>query len=113
MGCRTKNGEMYFGGENGFIRFHPDSIKDNTFIPPIVITSFRKFEKPFPFGKEIRTAHSDNFISFEFAALSYINSEENQYAYMMEGLDKEWIYCGTRRYASYPNMEPGEYIFQS
>ena len=111
-GCRTENGEMFFGGENGFIRFHPDSIKDNTFIPPVVITSFRKFEKPFSFGKEVHLQHSDNYVSFEFVALSYINSEKNQYAYMMEGLDKEWIYCGTRRYASYPNMEPGEYVFR-
>ena len=111
-GCRTENGEMYFGGENGFIRFHPDSIKDNSFIPPIIITSFRKFEKPFPFGKEVELQHSDNYISFDFVALSYINSEKNQYAYIMEGLDKEWIYCGTRRYASYPNLGPGEYIFR-
>ena len=111
-GCRTKNGEMYFGGENGFIRFHPDSIKDIPFIPPIVITSFQKFEKPVPFGKEVKLPHTDNFISLEFAALSFVNSEENQYAYMMEGLDKDWIYCGTRRYASYPNLDPGEYVFR-
>ncbi|MBK6913702.1 MAG: hypothetical protein IPH11_08535 [Ignavibacteriales bacterium] len=112
VGCKSKNGEMYFGGDNGFIRFHPDSIKEDNFIPPIVITSFRKFEKPFPFGKEIELSHSDNFISFEFAALSYINSAENQYAYKMEGVDKDWVYCGTRRFASYPNMDPGEYVFR-
>ncbi|OGU36625.1 MAG: hypothetical protein A2455_00905 [Ignavibacteria bacterium RIFOXYC2_FULL_35_16] len=111
-GCRTENGEMYFGGENGFIRFHPDSIKDDPFVPPIVITSFRKFEKPFPFGTEVKLPHTDNFISFEFAALSYINSAENQYAYKMEGLDKDWVYCGTRRYASYPNMDPGKFVFR-
>ena len=111
-GCRTDNGEMYFGGENGFIRFHPDSIKDDPFLPPIVITSFRKFEKPFPFGTEVNLPHTDNFISFEFVTLSYINNATNQYAYKMEGLDKDWIYCGTRRYASYPNMEPGEYVFR-
>jgi signal transduction histidine kinase/DNA-binding response OmpR family regulator/ligand-binding sensor domain-containing protein len=110
--CKAENGEMYFGGENGFVRFHPDSIKDDTFIPPIVITSFRKFEKPFPFGKEIELSHSDNFLSFEFATLSYINRADNQYAYKMEGVDKDWVYCGTRRYASYPNLEPGDYVFR-
>jgi signal transduction histidine kinase/ligand-binding sensor domain-containing protein/DNA-binding response OmpR family regulator len=112
VGCKSKNGEMYFGGENGFVKFHPDSIKEDNFIPPIVITSFRKFEKSFPFGKEIELPHSDNFISFEFAALSYINSAENQYAYKMEGVDKDWVYCGKRRFASYPNMDPGEYVFR-
>ena len=111
-GCSTKDGYMYFGGRKGFIRLKPDSVQENLFIPSIVITSFRKYEKPFPFGKEVQLKHTDNFISFEFAALSYVNSKENQYAYMMEGVDNDWIYCGTRRYASYPNLEPGEYIFR-
>ena len=31
---------MYFGGINGFVRFHPDSIADNPYVPPIVITRF-------------------------------------------------------------------------
>ena len=112
VGIRASNGEMYFGGENGFIRFHPDSIKDDASVPPIVITSFKKFEKEYPFGNEMELAHSDNFISFEFAALSYINSQENQYAYKMEGIDNDWVYSGTRRFASYPNMQPGEYVFR-
>ncbi len=112
MGCKTRNGEMYFGGARGFTRFHPDSIKDNAFIPPVVITSFKMFDKPYPFSHGIRLSHNDNFISFEFAALSYVSPERNQYAYMMEGLDKDWVYSGTRRYASYPNLEPGEYIFR-
>jgi hypothetical protein len=44
--------------------------------------------------------------------LSYISPERNQYAYMMEGLDKDWVFSDTRRYASYPNLDPGEYIFR-
>jgi signal transduction histidine kinase/ligand-binding sensor domain-containing protein/AraC-like DNA-binding protein len=112
VGYKASNGEMYFGGENGFIRFHPDSVKEETFIPPIAITGFKKFEKYYPFGKEIELMHDDNFLTFEFAALSYLNSAENQYAYMMEGIDRDWVYCGTRRFASYPNLSPGEYIFR-
>ena len=114
IGCgyKAKNGEIYFPGAHGFTRFHPDSIKDNPFIPPIVITSFKKFDKPYPFSEEIDLPYDENFISFEFAALSYISPERNQYAYKMEGLDKDWVYSGTRRYASYPNLDPGEYVFR-
>ena len=111
LGYKTSDGEMYFGGPNGLIRFHPDSIKDNPFIPPIEITSAKEFEKDFP-DKKARLTYNENFLSFEFTALSYISSERNQYAYKMEGLDKDWIYSGTRRYASYPNLDPGEYIFR-
>lgn len=109
---RARNGEMYFGGTGGFTRFHPDSIKDNPFVPPIVITMFKKFEKPERFGKEIDLSYDDNFISFEFAALSYTTPQRNQYAYRMEGLDRDWVYSGTRRYAAYPHIEPGKYLFR-
>ena len=111
-GCKTNNGEMYFGGAAGFTRFHPDSIRDNPYIPPVVITSFRKFDKPCPFSSEIRLPYHENFISFEFATLSYVSPERNQYAYKMEGVDEDWVNAGTRRYASYPNLEPGNYVFR-
>lgn len=111
-GCKTENGEIYFGGPGGLTRFHPDSIKDNPFIPPIVITSLTIFSKPVPFGKEIDLSYSENFLSLEFAALSYVSSERNQFAYKMEGVDRDWIYSGTRHFASYPNLDPGEYIFK-
>ena len=109
---KTQNGEMYFGSTGAVIRFHPDSIKNNPFIPPIVITAIRKFDEPVSFRKEINLTYKENFLSFEFIALSYVSPERNQYAHKMEGIDKDWVYSGTRRFASYPNMEPGEYIFR-
>ncbi|HSR19021.1 MAG TPA: ATP-binding protein, partial [Ignavibacteriaceae bacterium] len=117
-GYKTRSRELYFITTPFFkvkkkmIRFNPDSLRNNSFIPPVVITAFRKFEKPHPFGKEIILPYNENYISFEFAALNFVNSENNQYAYKMEGIDKDWIYSGTRRYASYPNLDPGEYIFR-
>jgi signal transduction histidine kinase/ligand-binding sensor domain-containing protein/DNA-binding response OmpR family regulator len=109
---KASSGELYFGGENGFIRFHPDTIEEDTFAPPVVISSLKVFDKPFQLSDKVELAHSDNFLTVEFAALSYISSSENQYAYMMEGWDKDWIYCGTERKASYPNLLPGEYTFK-
>ena len=109
---KMRNGEMYFVRKDRITRVHPDSLHENTYAPQIAITSFRKFETPSPFGKEIRLAYTENFISFEFAALSYVNPKENQYAYRMEGLDKDWVYSGARRYAGYPHLEPGEYVFR-
>ncbi len=114
----TRKGEMYiitttfFKEKQKLLRINIDRLQNNLFIPPIVITSFKKFEKPSAFGKEVYLNYNENFISFEFAALSFIKPEENQYAYMMEGLDKSWVYSGTRRYASYSNLDPGKYIFR-
>ena len=117
-GFKTEDGEMYFGGTNGLIRFHPDSIKDNLYVPPIVITAFKKFNQDVKLDsiisekKLIELSYYENNISFEFAALNYSLPQKNQYAYKMEGLDKDWVYSGTRRFASYPNLDPGEYVFR-
>jgi ligand-binding sensor domain-containing protein/signal transduction histidine kinase len=114
----TRKGEMYlisttfFKEKQKLLRINIDSLQNNSFIPPIVITSFKKFEKSSAFGKEVYLNYNENYVSFEFSALSFIKPEENQYAYKMEGIDKDWIFSETRHYASYPNLEPGKYIFR-
>ena len=111
-GCKTENGEMYFGSPGAVIRFHPDSIKINSFVPPVVITSVKELDKPIPIKKEINLPYNENFLSFEFVALNYLSPERNQYAYMMEGIDTGWVYTNSRKFASYTNLQPGNYIFK-
>lgn len=109
---------LYFGGPNGVNGFHDTDIKDNPFQPITQLTGIRLFDEPL----NVDTAYSrmsvlvlpydKNTLSFEFAALEFSNSKLNQYAYMMEGLDKGWIASGNRRFARYPNLPPGEYRFK-
>jgi hypothetical protein len=92
---------MFFGGSNGFNAFLPETIRDNPYVPPVVITSFRIFNKAVPIGtnsvlnKAIAYADSltlsyrDSVFSFEFAALSYANSHKNRYRYKLEGFEPE------------------------
>ena len=61
---------------------------------------------------EIELSYLDDFLSFTFSALHYSTPEENQYAYMLEGLDKDWNYVGNRRFAGYTNVPPGNYTFR-
>ncbi len=115
---KAANGEMYFASSKGFIRFHPDSIKINQFIPPVVITSFKIFNKEaildttISIKRIINLPYSENNISFEFASLDYTSPAKNQYAYKLEGFDKDWTYCGTRRNVSYTNLDYGSYLFR-
>ena len=111
-GCETESGEIYFGGPGGLTRFHPDSIKDNPYIPPIVVTSVRVFDRPVSVEDRAQLSYNENFLSFEFAALSYVSPERNQYAHKLEGVDRDWTYSGDRYYASYPNLPPGEYTLR-
>jgi signal transduction histidine kinase len=111
---QSERGEMLFGGSHGLNSFYPKQV--NRHIPPIVITAFDKFNQTertdLAANEHIQLSYQDNFISFEFAALDFAAPERNQYTYMMEGLDKDWVYAGTRRYAEYPNLRPGDYVFR-
>lgn len=111
---QSADGEMFFGGTNGFSCFYADKIMENTHKPPVVITSFKIFDTPIGLNDtgEISLTYKDNFISFEFAALDYANPAKNQYAYKLEGFDSDWHYSGARNYASYNNLGGGEYILR-
>ena len=115
---KNRNGYMYFGGTNGIVRFHPDSVHDNRDVPPVFITAFKKFYKDAELDsaitekRAVELSYRENVFSLEFAALDYIHPERNQYAYKLEGFDKEWVYCGTRREATYTSLDPGTYTFR-
>jgi hypothetical protein len=89
-------------------------IKSNSNIAPVVITQFKLFNqliKGAYESKEIVLDYDENYFSFEFSSLSFYNPAKNQYAYKLEGVDKDWVYSGSRRYASYTDIGPGKYTF--
>ena len=120
------DGTLYFGTRGGgIIYFHPDSLKANDFLPPVYITDLLLKNKPVPvndsgilkmpieFTKKIKLNYKQNIISFSFAALCYSHPEKNEYAYMLEGYDKDWIYTNaSKRFANYTNLAPDNYIFK-
>jgi ligand-binding sensor domain-containing protein len=122
---KTKNGEFLFGGTNGFNIFHPDSIRDNPQIPDIVFTELRLFNKPvrvndetnllsehITLTKKITLSYKQSVVSFSFAALNYASPEKNQFAYIMEGFEKDWNYVGNKHEATYTNLPAGDYVFR-
>jgi hypothetical protein len=100
---KNGRGEMFFGGIKGFNVFHPDSIKENSYVPPVVFTDLQiryqsvKLGQPgSPLQKTINTTATitlspqDNVMAFEFAALDYSAPEKNLYAYKLENFEKNW-----------------------
>jgi ligand-binding sensor domain-containing protein len=120
----TKDGLLFFGGEKGFIAFYPDSIPSNPLKPPVVITDFKLFDESVFSSKDtsliaqllsrkkLTLNYDQNFFSIDFAALNYLFPEANQYAYQLEGIDKNWVSAGNRRTASYTNVPPSTYRFR-
>ncbi|MEJ2543464.1 MAG: two-component regulator propeller domain-containing protein [Calditrichaceae bacterium] len=115
---KTREGSFIFGGVNGANEIYPDSLSDNPYIPPIVLTGFNIFDRPMKLPqaitatKEIMLSYKQNYFSFEFAALDFSTPARNRYAYMLMGLDKEWIHSGTRRFAGYTRLDGGKYLFR-
>ena len=120
---RSESGELYFAGQNGINTFHSSNI--NKQLPQIEITQLKisnklvtpssensPLTKSILDTKNIELAYSQNSISFDFTAIHFSRPEKNQYAYMLEGFDKNgWIY-DNRRFATYTNLSPGDYVFR-
>ncbi|MDR1090192.1 MAG: response regulator, partial [Prevotella sp.] len=119
------SGKFYFGGVDGLVVFDPNQYEENAFIPPVYITKLTIFNKEamidhpdFPLresithSKSIVLNYNQTNIGFEFVALSYACPGANKYAYMMEGIDENWIYCGNLQSVSYAKLHPGKYRFR-
>lgn len=121
---RAGDGEMFFGGINGFNAFHPASLTESSFKPPIVLTDLQvsnqqvtgKSRAPYldreiAVAGTVRVSYEDRVVSFGFASLDYTAPQKNKYACMMQGFDKGWLELGTQRRATYMNLSPGNYRF--
>ena len=114
---RLRDGELLFGGVDGFNRLFPDSVGRNAAPPPVVMTSFRvrgpsSVTGPLLARPDIRIRYDQNFFSFDVAALDYVNPRQNQYAHMLEGFDETWIRTGSDHRVTYTNVPPGEYTIR-
>ncbi|TAE21787.1 MAG: hypothetical protein EAZ92_16555 [Candidatus Kapaibacterium sp.] len=115
---KDKNGVMYFGGVNGFSAFHPDSLRSNAAVPPVVFTEFKRFGIPIPLDtaisekRHIILSHKDNTFEIQFAALSFTYATRNQYRYKLEGFDEHWYSANATTEARYANLDPGVYNFR-
>lgn len=124
----TKSGELYFGGNNGFNRFHPADLKSKEFDPELVITSLRidnreldvksedhphsPLKESIDEARSVTLSYKNSVITFSFASLNYTSREKKQYAFMLEGFDSDWQEVGSQNSATYTNLDPGTYVFK-
>jgi signal transduction histidine kinase/ligand-binding sensor domain-containing protein/CheY-like chemotaxis protein len=122
---KSRSGEMFFGGPNGFNAFYPDEIEDNLNPPTVLITDFQLANKPVPIGGDsvlqksiletnnLVLSYRERVLTFEFVTLNYQAPEQNRYRYRMEGFEEEWNETDSkRRFATYTNLDPGKYVFR-
>lgn len=122
---RLKDGTILFGGIKGFNVIYPGLIKENLKVPTVLITDFLIYNKPVKIGapdsplkkhisetEKLTLSHKHSVFTFKFAVMDFTIPGKNQYAYMMEGFEKEWNYIGTQNAATYTNLDPGDYLFR-
>ncbi len=117
--ARRADGHLYFGGPGGLLAFHPDSLRPNRLVPPVVLTGVRLFDQPLRLPdtaigarRVLRLRPDQNFLTFEFAALNLRLPDKNRYAYRLRGLDDRWLDIGNRHEAPFTNLSPGTYTFE-
>lgn len=117
---KTSDGEMFFGGLNGFTSFYPDSIgEDNSIFQPRVWIQSVKVsgeeiatDTAWQERKEIRLPNYRNqHLEISFIALDLSRPEKNQYQFKLEGYDQEWSKPSEKTLAQYTQIEPGNYHF--
>ncbi|RZJ56182.1 MAG: hypothetical protein EOO44_00390, partial [Flavobacterium sp.] len=117
-------GVMYFGSVNGMIGFNPDRFIKNRVVPEVYITGFQVFNQELMIGKKgsplkksiaytdhIMLDYDQSTFSIDFAALVYTDSESGEYAYKLEGLDKDYTLIKGNRRVFYTKLAPGKYTF--
>ena len=126
---KGRNGMMYFGGINGFNSFNPNSFVKNEVPPKVELTGFKLFNNEVGVGEkilgkavlnknisetnEIVLKHGHNSFSFEFSAMHYASPNQNNYMYMLDGFDKDWISTSSkRRFVTYANLDSKDYVFK-
>lgn len=127
---RGADGELFFGGIDGFNAFYPAAFEDSDFAPPVVLTDLwlagRRLRPgdtvaggrvPLPCcltaTRTIHLTHRDRVFSIGFSALDLTNPRKNRFAYRLLGFERRWTETGAdHRVATYTNLPPGQYRFE-
>ena len=115
---------MLFGASGGVFIFNPDSIRKSSYIPPIVFSKLMVTNEDITPGDNsllkvdiddtdpLVLSHKENIFSVHFAALDYTNPQNIQYAYILDGFEKQWTFADKQRSVTYTNLPKGEYVLR-
>jgi two-component sensor histidine kinase len=110
---RSRDGkELYVGNQNGFNVINVNKLLQSTQHAVLGVSSFQvhEKEKPVDFSRVITLSPEENAFSVDFIALNYRKLHDNEYAYYLQGFEKDWNYSESHHRAYYTNLSPGTYI---
>jgi signal transduction histidine kinase/ligand-binding sensor domain-containing protein len=111
----NRSGRIYIPGNSGYLYFDPANVKENRFIAPVRLTSININNQEFnpdcdiSLLKEITLDYDQKNVSIAFASLNYLHPEYNEYKYILEGFDKDWVSLGNKNQITFANIPSGKY----
>jgi ligand-binding sensor domain-containing protein/septum formation inhibitor MinC len=126
--AKSNDGEILFGGINGFNSFYPENVKPNEYLPKVFPTKlsvvgkevevgqkvFGKvlLKKPIMETKQLALNHKMKLFRIDFTGIHYVAPKNNKFKYILEGFDDDWHHVGANmRSATYSNIPRGTYRF--
>lgn len=108
--------QLILGTDAGILKINPAAFSKSSYTPPIVFTSLKiqgvQQQLALDDLEELKLKPDERNVSFQFAALDYINPSSISYAYRLKGLEEKWNEVENSRTASYINLPPGNYELQ-
>jgi signal transduction histidine kinase/ligand-binding sensor domain-containing protein len=113
--CATRSGEFWIPMQKGVAIINPLKAEKNHILPPVICESALADTTATFFNAKSRTVTvpaGTEHLEFRYTALSLSAPEQNEFRFMLEGIDKHWVLAETRRTAYYTNLPPGTYTFR-
>ena len=112
MPVTLDDGRTCFATEQGLLTINLDDLHHQTISSPILITALTANGKSIPYSLNSDTlllAKDQRNFTIEFAALDMAGTDRVEYAYLLEGRDRDWIKTGRHRTLSFFNLGAGTY----
>ncbi len=108
--------EFYLATDNRYCLVDFEKLNFKSQAPKVYLSNFTVLNKDRPIAffpkNPLILKPGENYFSIEFSCIDFQNQLNHRFSYMLEGWDQDWIQCGNRRFASYTNLNGGNYTFK-
>jgi hypothetical protein len=94
------------------VEISPGTQTTNSRVRPVFIESVRINQQPQAVNQLAEIPPGAGEVEIHYTGLSYVAPEKVRFKYRLAGIDNGWFDAGTRRFAHYASLPPGDYRFQ-
>ncbi len=108
---KTTDGILLFSSMKGVVVVDPGHLAPGNYVPPVYVENVSINKQKVSPNSEPRLPQGAGDAEIDYTALSYTDPEKLRFRYMLEGVDTDWVDAGSRRFAYYANLPPGNFRF--